>query len=107
VRILAIGTPTSLRVIARIEDEENMNVNRNLHEFCNATEDLSALLPWSAGWHCDLDVGQVFGTNGYEGGMKGKWKEALYAIETLLRWKGIKLVPEGKDNLKVTRVQED
>jgi hypothetical protein len=34
-------------------------------------------------------------------------EEAMYAIETLLRWNGIKLVPEGKDKLKATRVQEE
>jgi type II secretory pathway component GspD/PulD (secretin) len=34
-------------------------------------------------------------------------EEALYAIETMLRWNGIKLVPEGKDKLKAARVQED
>jgi hypothetical protein len=34
-------------------------------------------------------------------------EEALYAIETMLRWNGIKLVPEGKDKLKATRVQEE
>jgi hypothetical protein len=34
-------------------------------------------------------------------------EEAIYALETMLRWNGIKLVPEGKDKLKATRVQED
>jgi hypothetical protein len=34
-------------------------------------------------------------------------EEALYAIETMLRWNGIKLVPEGKDKLKATPVEEE
>jgi hypothetical protein len=34
-------------------------------------------------------------------------EEALYALETLLRWSGIKLVPVGADHLKAVPVQDD
>lgn len=34
-------------------------------------------------------------------------EEGIYALETLLRWHGIKLVPVGDDNLKAVRDRED